>query len=206
MSDIITLVYKHKHSAPSPDSPHASERHAPFSPSVSPADIFYARPSLFTWATNLVANYVHREIYELAAKDDDVHLRASTNGRRPMDSVNLVTWETLGKFSIAALVEKYKSRAPVAWHLTECMAGSRKNGVVVVKKQRPHPIVCILMESDISTSFTFSCRFKWALSAPFYLRATTLLPETLRWPWAYGTLRSNPISMSNVSTAGSEIL
>jgi hypothetical protein len=26
-----------------------------------------------------------------------------------MDSVNLVTWEALGKFSIAALVEKYKS-------------------------------------------------------------------------------------------------
>ena len=134
MSEIITLVYKHKHSAPLPDSPHASEHHAPFSPSVSPADIFYVRPSLFTWATNLVADHVHREIYKLAAKDDNVHLRASTNGQCPMD-VNLVTWEALGKFSIAALVEKYKICVPVAWHLTECMAASRKNGVVVVKKQ-----------------------------------------------------------------------
>jgi hypothetical protein len=205
ISDIITLVYKHKHSAPSPSSPHASEGHAPFSPSVSPADFFYARPSLFTWATNLVANHIHCEIYELAAKDDDVHLRASMNGRRPTDSVNLVTWEALGRFSIAAVVEKYKSRAPVAWHLMECMAASRKNGVLVVKKQRPHPIVCILMESNILTSLTFSYRFKWALSAPFYLRATTLLPETLRWPWAYGTLRSNPTSMSNGYTVGSEI-
>ncbi|EDR00804.1 uncharacterized protein LACBIDRAFT_312994 [Laccaria bicolor S238N-H82] len=141
ISDIITLVYKHKHSAPSPSSPHASEHHAPFSPSVSPADFFYARPSLFTWATNLVANHVDREIYELAAKDDDVHLRASTNGRRPTDSISLVTWEALGRFSIAALVEKYKSHAPVAWHLTECMAASRKNGVVVVKKQQPHLII-----------------------------------------------------------------
>jgi len=102
-----------------------------------------------------------------------------------MDSVNLVTWETLGKFSIAALVEKYKSCAPVAWHLTECMAASCKNGVVVVKKQQSHLIVCILMESNISTSFTFSCRFKWVLSAPSYLHATTLQPETLRWPWVW---------------------
>jgi len=144
MSNIITLVYKHKHRAPSPDSPHASEHHAPFSPSVSPANIFYVCPSLFMWATNLIANHVHHEIYELAAKDDDVHLQASTNGQHPIDSVNLVTtWEALGKFSIAALVEKYKSCAPVAWHLMECMAVSHKNGVVVVKKQRPHSIVCI---------------------------------------------------------------
>ncbi|EDR07039.1 uncharacterized protein LACBIDRAFT_328320 [Laccaria bicolor S238N-H82] len=132
---------KHKHSAPAPSSPHAPERHAPFSPSVSPANIFYVHPSLFTWVTNLITNHVHCEIHELVAKDDDVHLRASTNGRRPMDSVNLVTWEALERFSIADLVEKYKSRAPVAWHLMKCTAASRKNGaVVVVKKQRPHPI------------------------------------------------------------------
>ncbi|KIJ93159.1 hypothetical protein K443DRAFT_13069 [Laccaria amethystina LaAM-08-1] len=74
ISDIITLVYKHKHSTPSLSSPHASERHAPFSPSVSPADFFYAHPSLFMWATNLVANHIQREIYKLAAKDDNVHL------------------------------------------------------------------------------------------------------------------------------------
>ena len=88
MSEIITLVYKHKHSAPLPDSPHASERHAPFSPSVSPADIFYACPSLFTWATNLVANHVHREIYDLAAKDNSIHLPSfnkwtASNGCQP---------------------------------------------------------------------------------------------------------------------------
>ena len=93
-----------------------------------------------TWATKLVANHVHREIYELTAKEDDNHLRASTNGRRP-DSVNLATWETLGKFSITALCEKYKARAPVSWYLTESMAASRKNGVMVIKKRRPHPIV-----------------------------------------------------------------
>jgi len=80
MSDIISLIYKHKHSAPSPASPLYSERHASFSPSVMASEIFHARPSLFTWAINLVINHVHREIYDLTSKDDDVHLRASTNG------------------------------------------------------------------------------------------------------------------------------
>ena len=143
MSDIISLIYKHKRSAPSPASPLYSERHALFSPSISPGEILHARPSLFSWATNLVADHVHREIYELTGKDDDVHLRASTNGRRP-DHNNLVTWEALGKFSIVALIEKYNARAPVSWYLTESMAASRKRGIVILKKRRPHPIVSII--------------------------------------------------------------
>ena len=142
MSDIISLIYGHKHSAPSPGSPRYSERHAPFSPSVSPEEIFHARPSLFSWATNLVANHVHREIYSLTAKDDNTHLRALTNGRHS-DRANVVTWDALGKFSISALIEKYKTRAPVSWHLTESMAASRKNGIVVLKKRRPHPIASV---------------------------------------------------------------
>ena len=113
MSDIISLIYKHKHSTPSPASPLYSECHASFSPSVSPGEIFHARPSMFSWATNLVADHVHREIYALPAKDDLTHLRASTNGRR-LDRANLVTWEALGRFSIATLCEKYKARAPVS--------------------------------------------------------------------------------------------
>ena len=117
----------------SPGSPRYSERHAPFSPSVYPEGIFRARPALFSWATNLVANHVHREIYSLTAKEDNTHLRASTNGRHS-DRANVVTWDALGKFSISALIEKYKTRAPVSWHLTESMAASRKNGIVVLKK------------------------------------------------------------------------
>ncbi|EDR04537.1 uncharacterized protein LACBIDRAFT_330448 [Laccaria bicolor S238N-H82] len=140
MSDIISLIYKHKHSAPSPASPLYSERHALFSPSVSPGEIFHARLSLFSWATNLVADHVHHEIYALTAKDDNTQLRASTNGRC-MDRVNVVTWEALGRFSISALCEKYKARAPVSWYLTESMTASRKNGIVILKKRCPHPIV-----------------------------------------------------------------
>lgn len=143
MSHIISLIYKHRHSVPSPASPLYSERHAPFSPSVSPEEIYHARPSLFSWATNLVAEHVHREIYALTAKDNHAHLRASTNGRRSTDQPNIVTWDTLGKFSISALIEEYKTCAPVSWHLTESMAASRKNGIVVVKKRRPHPIASV---------------------------------------------------------------
>jgi len=142
MSDIISLIYKHKHSAPSPASPLYSERHAPFSASVPPGEIFHARPSLFSWATNLVGNHVYHEIYALTAKNDNTHLRAWTNGCHS-DHANVVTWDALGKFSISALIAKYKACAPVSWHLTESMAASRKNGVVVLKKRRPHPIASI---------------------------------------------------------------
>jgi len=113
-------IYKQKHSMPSPASPLYSERHASFSPSVSPGEILHARPSLFSWATNLVTDHVHHKIHVLTAKDDVTHLRASTNGRR-LDRVNLVTWEALGRFSIAALCKKYKAHAPVSWYLTESM-------------------------------------------------------------------------------------
>ena len=146
MSDIVVLIYGHKHSSPSTASPLYSERHAPFSPSVSPAEIFHARPSLFSWATNLVATHVHQEINQLSHTNTPSsanHLRASTNGRRP-DHFKLITWEALGKFTISALCEKYRVRAPVSWYITESMAAARKNGIFIVKKRRPHPIVSLL--------------------------------------------------------------
>ena len=68
MSHIILLIYSHKHSAPSSASTQYHERHAPFSPSTSSADIDHARPSLFTWTTNLVSNHVYQEIHKLTAK------------------------------------------------------------------------------------------------------------------------------------------
>ncbi|KAF8952164.1 hypothetical protein BDZ97DRAFT_1909450 [Flammula alnicola] len=111
-------IKMHKHSAPSPASPLYSE--------LSPVEIFHACPSLFSWATNLVATHLSRT----NIPDSETHLRASTNGRRP-DHVKLVTWQALGKFSISALCEKYRARAPVSWHITESMAASPKNGVQV---------------------------------------------------------------------------
>jgi len=62
------------------------------------------------------------------------------NGRRP-DHFKLVTWQTLGKFNISALCEKYKVHAPVSWYITESIAASCKGGFFILKKRRPHPIV-----------------------------------------------------------------
>lgn len=80
MSDIIGLIYKHRHSAPLLNSPYYSKHHAQFSQSVTYTEILYAHPLLFTWATNLIADHIHHEIYDSTAKDDDIHLWASTNG------------------------------------------------------------------------------------------------------------------------------
>jgi len=206
MSDIIILIYSHKHSAPSSRSTQYHERHAPFSPSISAADIKHARPSLFTWATNLIGNQVHQEIHKLTAKDNDAHLRASTNGRRSEDGVNLVTWEALGKFSIGGLCEKYKTRAPVCWYLTESMAALHKNGAVITKICRPHPIVCISLKIAGQSYLPVYFRSKLGLLARLYLHETITQMEILRWPWAYGTSRRNPILTSNGFIADSEIL
>ena len=48
MSDIIGLIYSHRHSALSSRSIQSHKCHAPFSPSVSSSEIFHARPSLST--------------------------------------------------------------------------------------------------------------------------------------------------------------
>jgi len=48
MSDIIALIYSHKHSAPSSRSTQSHERHAPFSPSVSSSEIFHATRASFS--------------------------------------------------------------------------------------------------------------------------------------------------------------
>ena len=72
MSDVIVVIYEHKNSAPSPSSPFYSEHHALFSPSVSPAEILHARPSIFSWATNLVATHVHQEIHQLSRTNGPV--------------------------------------------------------------------------------------------------------------------------------------
>jgi len=118
MSDIIVLIYGHKHSAPSPSSPLYSEHHSPFSPSVSPAEIFHTCPSLFSWETNLVATHIHQEIHQLSCTNvpgGENHLCASMNGCC-LDHFKLVTWQALGKLNISALCEKYKVHTPVSWY------------------------------------------------------------------------------------------
>ncbi|EDR08164.1 uncharacterized protein LACBIDRAFT_327155 [Laccaria bicolor S238N-H82] len=62
-----------------------------------------------------------------------------------LESVRLIAWQTLGKFNIAGLFQKYKVCTPVSWYLTESMAALCKNAAVIMKtrKRRPIPFHCI---------------------------------------------------------------
>jgi hypothetical protein len=130
MSDIIDLIYSHKHSAPLSRSTQYHERHAPFSPSVSAAEIKSMRvPSLFTWATNLVGNQVHQEIHKLTVEGPTTLISAHPLmvDAQKMASIWLLG-RRLGKFSIGGLCEKYRKRAPVSWYSNRvygCLAQER---------------------------------------------------------------------------------
>jgi hypothetical protein len=137
MSEIVDLIYSHKHSAPSLRSTQYHERHASFSPSISPVAINHAHPSLFTRATtDLVGNHVHQEIHKLTMKDDDTQLRASTNGRAQRIALDWLLGRLWGNLALLDFVRSTR-RAPVSWYLTESMAASHKNGAVITKRRRP---------------------------------------------------------------------
>jgi hypothetical protein len=65
------------------------------------------------------------------------HLRATTNGRT--EDTDLVEWEDI-EFTMDGLGKQYEEDE-FLWYVTECLAASRKNGKVVVKKTRPHSVV-----------------------------------------------------------------
>lgn len=169
MGDIIDLIYHHHQSQPRLHSKHAEERELAFSPISSPSTIKHARPSLSTWAVQLIGNTVYREVGKLTKDDptdpeDRTQLRASTNGRAK--NVRVITWEDLGKFSIATLAEKYKKRAPLVWYLTESMAGTRKNGIIVVRERRPHTTVSSIVYKqcqDLKLTMSYHCTIRWWL-------------------------------------------
>ena len=141
VSHIIDAIYRHPEGRPNTDSEHAHEKNLSFSTTISPNDIHHARPSLSSWATQLVGNTVHYEIGRLTRNDpDDINdrtqLRASKNSRSK--GADLATWDDLGKFSITSLAAKYKQRAPLAWYLTESMAAPKNKGVIAMRVRRPH--------------------------------------------------------------------
>src|SRR5258705_4102651 len=111
MGHIISFIYYHRQSQPKPKSLHADDTFLSFSTTTSPAAIHHARPSLSTWAAQLVDNEVYREVGKLTKNDPDdpddcTQLRASTNGRGK--NVRVATWEDFGKFSIEEISGKYK--------------------------------------------------------------------------------------------------
>jgi hypothetical protein len=146
MGEVIGLIYSHSKSQPSKSSKDFKVHNTPFSPTTSYLDIKYARPSLSSWATQLVGDQISRECHALTENDPEYpdHLaKIRPSSQRKPDTVP-VTWDDIGKFNIKSLAAMFKHRAALTWYLTERMAAKRKNGVIVLKRRRPHPIVCYL--------------------------------------------------------------
>ncbi|KAJ7458253.1 hypothetical protein FB451DRAFT_1406554 [Mycena latifolia] len=129
MGTIINLIYNHRQSR----APKGSGQYLlDFSPPdvASPRDIDYARPSLSTWALQIVDLELRRQVGRLTQNDpadptDTTQLRASTNGRAK--KVRLATWDTLGRVSIPFIATTYKRRSRAVWYATECMGTSWGN-------------------------------------------------------------------------------
>ncbi|KAJ7711813.1 hypothetical protein B0H16DRAFT_1257499, partial [Mycena metata] len=152
MADIIPLLYNHHKSRPK--RLNTAERSAAFSPYKPLAQIRFAAPCLSAWATRIVGDAAYSRVGKMARKPKDGsrhrrHLRASTNGRSP--NTQVVAWEDVD-FTIEELAHGYKDEDELVWFLTECFAGSRKNGKVVVKKTRPHPVIQVGAISSFITA------------------------------------------------------
>ncbi|KAJ7697655.1 hypothetical protein B0H17DRAFT_1130259 [Mycena rosella] len=141
MADIIPLLFNHHKSRPKKTD---SDQHsAAFSPYRPLSEIRYARPCLAAWATRTVGDHIYYRVGKLARKNatdsrSRRHLRASTNGRT--ENSDILEWEDV-EFSIEELADLYKAEDEFLWYMTECCTASRKNGKVIVKKTRPHPMI-----------------------------------------------------------------
>ncbi|KAF7358185.1 hypothetical protein MVEN_00867000 [Mycena venus] len=152
MADIIPLIFNHNSSRPKQK--HPDQRAAAFSPYKPLKEIRYARPCLAAWATRVVGDRIYQRVGKLARKNRSDprsrrHLRATSNGRS--ENADVVEWEDV-KFSIEELAGLYKEDEPFLWYITECFSASRKNGEVIVKKTRPHPIIQVGAISSFITS------------------------------------------------------
>ncbi|KAJ7017190.1 hypothetical protein C8F04DRAFT_979773 [Mycena alexandri] len=172
MADIIPLIYNHHKSRPK--KANIAERAAAFSPYTALSDIRCAAPCLSAWATRIVGNAAYFRVGKMARKPKDGsrsrrHLRASTNGRTA--NTHVVEWEDI-EFTMEELARQYKDEDGFLWWLTECMAGSRKKGNVVVKKTRPHPVIQVGAISSFITARNQYASGDLALSIGVWLFAT----------------------------------
>ncbi|KAJ7857846.1 hypothetical protein B0H14DRAFT_3085159 [Mycena olivaceomarginata] len=122
MADIIELIYHHRQSRPKPKYP--AERAAAFSAHIPFGTLKHAAPALSAWATQLVKARAHFVVGKLAQKK-----RGDPTSRSHIH-VRTATWE-----------DHYEREGELIWDLTEAMAAPKKNGVVVVRKRRPHPVI-----------------------------------------------------------------
>ncbi|KAJ6495856.1 hypothetical protein DFH09DRAFT_1337278 [Mycena vulgaris] len=141
MCHIIDLIYSHRQSQPPTNT---LERDLAFTGKVPHTDLYYARPSLSSWAFILVGREARRQVGNLTKNDptdpaDATQIRASTNGRAAVKKDAVATWYKLTEnLSIPWVANKYKTRASAVLYLTEVMSTPIKHGVIVVRQRRPH--------------------------------------------------------------------
>ncbi|KAF7334057.1 hypothetical protein MVEN_02311300 [Mycena venus] len=152
MAHIISLIFNHHHSRPKKKD--TDQCSAAFSPSKPLSEIRYARPCLSAWATRLVGDRIYYRVGKLARHNrTDArkrrHLRATTNTRT--NNPDVIEWEDVA-FSVEELAALYREEDDFLWYLTECFAASRKDGKVIIKKIRPHPVIQVGAISSFITS------------------------------------------------------
>lgn len=144
--DIVANFYQHRYSHPSYKSNQKPAQSSfSFHPSITPRDIDYARPSISTWAAQLVGGHVENlmrwpthDPLELDSFSACISVRpaAAANDWSKAKGVRVVTKEDLMSLSFSQRAEPFKACAPLVWYLTECMTAPKKNGKHVVWKRR----------------------------------------------------------------------
>jgi hypothetical protein len=198
MADLIESLYHHHKSRPKKDS---EDYHAAFSPNKPLTEIQCAQPCLSAWATQLVGNHAYFRVRKLARKNRvggscRRHLRATTNGH--VKSTDVVTWEDT-EFTLQGLAHQYQDEDPFIWYLTECFTASRKKGKVVVKKNRPHPVVCYFSVCSYYLA-QFFFRSKSVQLAPLLFRVISMPAASSDFPSGSGFLHARHTSMLNTSS------
>ncbi|KAF9022260.1 hypothetical protein BDZ89DRAFT_1137427 [Hymenopellis radicata] len=160
-ADFIQALYHNRFSVPQYDSLHADELAYAFDANHDVSTVHYTRIALSIWATRLVGKRCALEVGNLGKNDSahpdfKVHLQASVNQR--MDGKHqLVTQDDVFAFSMQRTADVLQARAKTTWYLTECMAATRRNGEIVVRDKRPHPLI----QATAISSFAL-CRNKSA--------------------------------------------
>ncbi|KAF8174176.1 hypothetical protein K438DRAFT_1610046, partial [Mycena galopus ATCC 62051] len=105
------------------------------------------------------------------APDFHTFLRSASNARSSGKHPT-ISQEDVFQFSMERSASMLQSRAPLAWYLTECMAATRKNGVVITRTRRPHPYIQVAALSSFAIARNRSANMYFALPNGIYLFAT----------------------------------
>ncbi|KAA1479037.1 hypothetical protein DENSPDRAFT_788720 [Dentipellis sp. KUC8613] len=155
--DVVKLMYTH------PSSRHHTQyedRNHNFSVSRPSDSIFFARPALSTWALELVVDKMHKESDYLVSRASGLRVCGSHIKKPKMhndgshaDADPVVSWNIIREFSLEKLESKYKTFAPVTWHvLWRFMQPNRPGSSAgdVVRRYRPRNIVCTSIISEMA--------------------------------------------------------